>query len=65
MPGGRQAGAAGGPRCPEEGFSKQMSLFFSLGVTVPMQVHLDAPQTDLNRWGAGEKHDAYQLQLES
>jgi hypothetical protein len=42
-----------------------MSLFFSLGVTVPMQVHLDAPQTDLNRWGAGEKHDAYQLQLES
>ena len=29
-----------------------------------MQVHLDAPQTDLNLWGTGEKHDPYQLHLE-
>jgi hypothetical protein len=28
-----------------------MSLFFSLVVTVQMQVHLDAPQTDLKDWG--------------
>jgi hypothetical protein len=32
-----------------------MSLFFSLVVTVLMQVHLDAPQMDLKPWGAGEK----------
>jgi hypothetical protein len=32
-----------------------MSLFFSLVVTVLMQVHLDAPQTDLNPWGAEER----------
>jgi hypothetical protein len=38
-----------------------MSLFFSSSSeTVLMQVHLDAPQTDLNAWGAGEEQDLYQ-----
>jgi len=30
-----------------------------------MQVHLDAPQTDLNAWGAGEEQDLYQSHLTS
>jgi hypothetical protein len=37
-----------------------MSLFFSLVVTVLMQVHLDAPQANLNAWGAGQEQDLYQ-----
>ncbi|CAI8936995.1 hypothetical protein EMIT0P294_30584 [Pseudomonas sp. IT-P294] len=39
-------------------------IIFSLVVTVLMQVHLDAPQADLNAGGAGEEQDLYQPYVE-
>jgi hypothetical protein len=35
-------------------------IFLSSSETVLMQVHLDAPRTDLNAWGTCEEQDLYQ-----
>jgi hypothetical protein len=40
-------------------------IFLSSSETVLMQVHLDAPQADLNAWGAREEQDLYQSYFES
>jgi hypothetical protein len=39
-------------------------IFLSSSQAVLMQVHLDAPQADLNAWGTREEQDLYQSHFE-